>query len=290
MAWNKPTEREQGIGNREQGKSPFRGLVAGAVVTLGAAVAAWWLWPEGKSAGQTPPPRNGGLIKAVKPEVVATTNAAPKEKVRPYDDYDHETCYRDAQGFLRLKKSNARVHDPAVKYIPIKPIGDPSKAIFKRTSDRCIARLIMYEPSGTGIPDRRDYYSEAFQKDFMESLKSPEFVKEDDSDWVKSVKRATNEAKAEIMARIRAGEKLGDILTETRNEIIRLGEYRKSVMATLNDSIRGRSDLSDSDVETYIDAANKMLEEKGVKPIGKGSFMRWNVKLRNKQPKIQKHD
>ena len=71
MAWNRPTKREQGTGIRDQEKFPFRGLVAGAIVVLGAVVAAWWLWPTGESSGETPPPQTKQRIKEAKPKVTA---------------------------------------------------------------------------------------------------------------------------------------------------------------------------------------------------------------------------
>ena len=46
MGWNRPREREEGPGKREEGKkkSPFRGFVAGVIVVIGAGIAAWWIW------------------------------------------------------------------------------------------------------------------------------------------------------------------------------------------------------------------------------------------------------
>ena len=43
--------------------------VAGAVVAFCAVVAAWWLWPTGERAGETPQPQTKQRIKEVKPKV-----------------------------------------------------------------------------------------------------------------------------------------------------------------------------------------------------------------------------
>ena len=49
MGWNRPSESGEAISRSLQKRSgdrfPAKGLVAGAIVVLGAGIAAWWLWP-----------------------------------------------------------------------------------------------------------------------------------------------------------------------------------------------------------------------------------------------------
>ena len=84
MAWNRPKENGEAVSRplqkRKGFRFPIRGAIAGAIFSLGAAVAAWWLWPSGESAGETPPSQTRQRIKEVKPA------ASPKAaEVKPKD-------------------------------------------------------------------------------------------------------------------------------------------------------------------------------------------------------------
>lgn len=140
----------------------------------------------------------------------------------------------------------------------------PPYHIFSHSSENKIAMLLAIEP-GTMIlvPPRFD---ERFEKDFIQSCKEPIVIKDDDSDYVKRLKQDMKDCKIELCARMQAGEKLGDILTESYRELQKLGRVRDEVLRMARREMRDNA-RSEADVITTIEAANKLLESRGVAPM-----------------------
>lgn len=140
----------------------------------------------------------------------------------------------------------------------------PPYHIFSHVSENKIAMLLAIEP-GTMIlvPPRFD---ERFEKDFIQSCKEPIVIKDDDSDYVKRLKQDMKDCKIELCARMQAGEKLGDILTESYRELQKLGRVRDEVLRMARREMRDNA-RSEADVITTIEAANKLLESRGVAPM-----------------------
>ena len=289
MAWNKPsTENQQQKKPSAKAPSAKRGIIAGAVV-VALGVLCLWLFSGNETRQDDASAKGRGLIKEVTPAVAAPTNAVPKKPVDPKEDYDHAKMYRDKDGILRYKNGNHRAYDRSKTHIEAKDYADHSKALFHHPSERVIHRLLTIRPGSNALLDRHDYYSESFQKDFFDSMKEPIIVTKDDSPRVAEEKRAMNEAKIEIADRLRNGENLGDILTELRKNVVKVNEFQKSVTREMRQLMKERgAELTRQDAEDYIDAANRLFEEKGISPIKKDAFIRWNLRLGNTSTDVQK--
>lgn len=291
MAWNRPTSNTGNATSSSRpagcGKVPrlYKGLVAGAIVVLGAGLAAWLL-TNGEATSSSLQKKDRGLIKEATP---ATAPKAEKQKpakpVDPKEDYDHEKLYRDGHGILRFKDGNGRAIDPTMDVRPPMEYFDRSLELFKHQSEKSIMRILLTKPGEAKKWRHRDFYDPGFLEDFQESLKTPIIATDTDSERTKNLKHAMNEVKIEICDRMRNGESLGDILTEARKEMDRLADYKRGVEKTLDEVIEQTGGLSDAELDDYISAANKMLEENGVTPVKKDRFVEWNIQLNHNKAK-----
>ena len=279
MAWNKPsTENQQQKKPSAKVPSAYRGIIAGAVVVV-LGVLCLWLFSGKETRQDAASTKERGRIKEVAPSISTNKVAAVEEKPNP----NLET-YRDARGILRYKVGNGRVPDPNLKTHKNTPTRDKdgnkrfgSKyTIFENRSENEIARLISMPPGTQMFGTRR--YDDKFEADFLKSCETPIIVEKGDSEYVKNLKKAMNETKIEIRNRMAAGEKLADILTETRKELQRLAAYRRDLKRETADMLQSGT-LSDQDADDVITAANKMLEQKGLNPIPKNSLIRNHVKI-----------
>jgi hypothetical protein len=151
--------------------------------------------------------------------------------------------------------------------------------IFKNSADRTIAGLLVIEPGDDLIGS--DEPSPWFMKSFLKSLKTPVVPTKDDSEEAAALKRAVNETKIELKARMDAGEDIVKILTETRRELRELGAYREE-LKKLVDDFRRKNAVTSADLEDMVGAANKMLEERGLKKIVMPEFYYKQIEMRTK--------
>lgn len=281
MAWNRPTSNtvDATSSSRPSGRGKMprlrRGLLAGAIVVALGSAALWFF--SGNEARQDAASTKGrGRIKEVKP-AVAPTNAVPAKPVDPREDYDHTKMYRDENGLLRWN-TGCIAPDPTRKVLPTLVVSRlESPHIFSNSFDRALNALLTRRPGSLSIA-KRNYYSESFQAAFIKSLTDPVKPNENDSPRTKQLKQAVLDAKKEISARIKAGENLGDILTEADNELKRLHQYQHDLRKQVNDLVK-KGEYSTQDVKDLVAAANDMLEKKGLNPIREDSIIIENLRL-----------
>ena len=284
MAWNRSSEKKVEVkGGGGQWNVHLKGLIAGAIVVLGAAVAAWWLWPTGESAGETPPPRTKQRIKEVTPA------AAPKPEVEkedviigsrglPINTYGKK-IHKDENGVWRFE-TGQRVPDPnrPSERIELKSMGTPK--IFAFSCENEIAALLDVEP-GEMIMDVE--YGEDFVADFRESLKEEIRASGDDDVRVRGMKDAVIEVKKDLLARLNRGEDIARYMTEARNDLCNLHLYREELRHQVVDLLEDGESVADKDVKDLIDAANTMLRDKGVKELEDNEFVRQSLILERKE-------
>ena len=258
--------------------SPIRGLIAGGVVVVLAAVAYFAFFSGSEKPQAEKAAKERGRIKTVTP-AAAPTNAAPvvKKPVDPKEDYDHTTMYRDERGILRYN-SGCRAPDPTRKarVIDMGKLTAPSP--FKNVSDRAIASILTLRPGQLSLATW-NFYDPEFEEAFKKSLSESEPIGPDDSESLKETKKVLWEAKCEIAKRLEKGEVLGDILSAARQELRDLHDYKFSLEKEVNAMVE-KGGLEEQDVRDIIAAANKMLADKGVDhQIEDEDFVRWNLRL-----------
>ena len=234
--------------------------------------------PEERQRDETPKVK----AKAIKP--VQSANAATNAEVSVEAPTKSSFTYRDEKGVLRYKNGGARAFDPDAKTKKITYGVDADgnalfrRSIFKNVAENEIARLITLRPGDSMIGMRR--YDERFESEFRKSLETPIIISKDDSPEDAELKKSMIAVKIEICDRLAGGEKLKEILEGARSELQRLARVKRNIQQEVRSQIA--SDTSDADVQTYIDAANILLEKEGIAPIKGSEILRKNLILRSK--------
>lgn len=283
MAWNKPsTENQQPKKPNAKAPSAKRGVIAGAVVIALGALCLWIF--SGEKARQDPAStKNRGLIKEVAP--AATNKVAKTEKelhpgmVKWRGKWYPE--YNEKGGRIWLTPAGVRYHSPHVITNAVNPARIPKEArIFDNQADVDIAVLLNTAP-GTGFVGCYEY-GDRFIKDFLKSLTTPIIVSEQDDENTKMLKRAVIAAKIELKERYDAGEDIGKIMSDTRKQYQELGMYREELRRQVEELQRTSSDRSPQAVKELFDAANRMLAERGAKPLRLPVMLSRKLELMNR--------
>lgn len=140
----------------------------------------------------------------------------------------------------------------------------PRYAIFNHHSENEIACLLTLTPGEILVGE--PVYSKGFVNDFLKSCEEPIVINEDDDEYTRDLKQQMREVKIELRDRMRNGEDLGEILSETRAEYRKLAAYKDQVREAFMD-INSEGAASEADLDASIEAVNKMLEAKGVAPM-----------------------
>jgi len=288
MAWNGSAEKGAANAPKERAaKAPpskWRGLVALVVVVAAGGLAAWWFMrPSGRDALVASDMAKPSQIAEVKPAVV--TNAVVEEVApapEPEKPDPNARPTRPGQklnGYVMLasgrlhKVKGERVYDPS-------ETSKPKYAIFKHPSENIIAGLLSVKPGNMLVGTPR--YNGKIIEDFSKSLFDPIEISPDDSDEDKELKRLVQEAKENLRAEMNAGKDIEQILMDERAECQRLAQYKQTLKRSVYEEMR-KDDVTEADIEDYVQAANKLLEQKGIAPLELGPISR--VKLKKKEIK-----
>ena len=282
MAWNRPQGDSPAKDSpRRAGTArPTVAVIVGGIVILCAGVAAWWLWPE-EGTRQDAASTKKGLIREVTPALARTnetiTASPEKPKERPPQKFGE---VRDgkillADGELRVVKGEVTNRTAAAK---------SAYAIFDHPAENIISGLLSIKPGQAiyGTPN----YNGRFTESFLRSIKEPIIVKSDDSPEDKALKRAVIDAKIELKAAYDRGEDIEKIIYDSRAEMQRLAAVRRDLkLQTIK--LAYENAQTPEDVDDFLAAANKMLDEKGLAPLEKEPLTGIKHRLMNQLDNFQ---
>jgi len=246
--------------------SPRRGLLAGLLVVAVGLFALWFFIlrsPTPARASSASAPKSRGQIAEHQPAIITNRPAKKVEKPKPKHYWEQPTT--NGLNEAQIRKWNF-MHQPPAGYtnttMATRP--PPTYAIFPTYAENEIACLMSLKPGATlvGTP----LYTDAFKEEFLKSCETPIIVSEEDDEYQAQLKRDMIQVKINLRERMTNGEDLGDILMETRNEIRRLAEIQQTVESDMRALIEGTAQ-TEADLEDCINAANKLLEEKGISPV-----------------------
>ena len=140
----------------------------------------------------------------------------------------------------------------------------PEKPLFKNASDVKIFRLLHTKPGAPLLGTMR--YDQRFVNDFLASLKEPVIYDKDDSEEDKRAKIAVQQARRELKAAYDRGEDIVEIMRETEDELHKLAIYKINLQGEVQKALQS-GNLTDDEVRDFAQAANILLEEKGLDPI-----------------------
>lgn len=262
--WNQPN-----VGGRAKVRPPRTRLVAWAAVgvafAVGAIVAARFAMEDG-GTGDAP-------AKAEKPKPIAEAvpSRAPgaepeaaglRRPLTPLEKARLAPMHTNAYGYVVNRPHTKVVHtnDQALAML------SEAERVFSNTADRKIASLLTLEPGEMLVGDPSRLFGRGFRRKFMESLEQPELVRETDSEDVRALKQAVIDAKADLKARMDAGEDVCEVMLQAYREAQEIGLYRENLKSEVSRLARDRS-LGEDEVADFVEAANKMLSGRGAKPL-----------------------
>ena len=120
---------------------------------------------------------------------------------------------------------------------------------------------------------------ERFRQQFLKSLEEPIIVTADDTPEAAQLKRDMIATKIDIKARMDAGEDICKIISDTHKEVQDLARYK----AVLQMEVRAAAknpEMTMQDVDDLVEAANKMLDAKGIAPMKLGPISRRLIQRR----------
>ena len=256
-------------------------LMVSAVVIATASGSIYYIFHTTKKAA---PSRTGypkhGKIALVTP----ATNSPPKESKskpkRPYKELSSEEKLEYFQD-----KYGANLPDnlkPLVYYLKNPPqVSYKSKtdetAIFKFRSEREIAAFLLMEPGTWMI--RRVAFNDKFDKDLALALSEKIEITKDDTAEQRRLKEAVIEAKNELLDLAKKGISPSKAMTEAADELYLLGQYRHDLESEIR-AFKNDPTKSDDDVSLAVEAANKMPEKKGLKPLRQPNMLIRKVNLK----------
>ena len=155
----------------------------------------------------------------------------------------------------------------------------PRRFVYDAEED--IATLLEVEP-GTSIFGDLPYthFNKKFQQAIMQRVK----INDDDDEYTKELKRQVQAVKDDLKKIMLEGGDVGEEMRKARNELKELGRYRDSLIREIN-SLRKSGNYSSQDMKDFELAANKILTEKGLKPIKVPAVLLRNMELKERKTK-----
>ena len=239
----------------------MRGAIAGAVVALGAAVAAWWIWSDGGTAGM------------MRREAASAKRIADVGR-RGGDSIRKTVAERDVLPVPRPSGRRIETREDIPAPQPLEEMKaaltnrPPRKAAFTNAAEQLIAMATPSFP-GASVPPLPNLTEADAEKAFRASQRHVLSAQEDDSEAVLEKKIVVAGAKEEF-AELRESE--GWTFVEYLNALRDKANDDAGYMAEAHkviDEIYHDQTVSDEDYVKYRDQVNEKLRERGLPEIDK---------------------
>ena len=275
MAWNQPnnnkTQKTRST-ERRYGKIVLFAAVAMFIGSFVVFVTKWGTQNEELKTQKTEKPKR---IAEVAPVVMATRTEVKDEEVKPDPDARPTKPGQKLNGYVMLP--NGELHKIKGEVYANANREKPKYAVFKYPAENIIAGMLAMKPGSMVVGNARDYRGK-FTESFNKSLFEPIIVNEDDSEYVKEIKNSVTAAKKELKAAMDRGEDIEEIIKESRNELQRLASYKRDIRREVLQYLNKKA-ASVEDAEDMFEAANKMLEAKGIAPLADAPLVRIKLKM-----------
>ena len=260
-----------------------RGILAGVCVVALALGAWWWL----ASREEVRPPAE----KSTKPRAVKSQPAQPRKpsapvvQPKPKEEPLPKDKRRDIRGNIINVPKNpwGQPIPPELEY---KPIWEYTTEDYAKIDPGYLARHEAHKERQAAIPWQTDAdrqlaillvskdgnmgllppFNWRFKDQFLKSIETPIIVSKDDPPELQEQKRQMIEAKVYLKERMDAGEDIVDILNDEYKNAQKIRSLRQNLQEELRKLEKTATSVQE--VQDYIDAANKMLDEHGAKHVG----------------------
>lgn len=246
-------------------KSLLRGVLAALIVVAGAGIAYWLLprSPKGEPEEPKAKPKPAKWVERSSRTALSKNVEEPAPK--PVDPNARPTKVGEiVNNYIKLPSGRLHYIKGEVTNNVAATMPKEWYEVFDHQCENEIALYLTMEPGETlvGTP----VYRGRFVKEFLKSLETPIIPSAEDSQEVKDLKRAVNEAKIELKAAYDRGEDIEQIMLDTRSQLQDLAAYKRALEGDLKEMVR-ESATSAADIDDFIEAANRMLAEKGIAPM-----------------------
>lgn len=285
MSWNRSSEERTFSEKRKGFRFSTLGVIAIGIVVFGTAGIVWWLNRSNENVDKVVVERQKVLLNEVTPSAATKAEQPKPKKYKDMTTNEKLQYYRDKYGDNLPDNLKPIVYylenEPKVNYRRKSNI----TSIFKHRSEREIAAFLMVEP-GTWMM-RPVEFGDKFDKDLATALEDKIEITEDDTEEQRQLKQAVIDAKADLLAQAKDGKSPSKIMSEASNELYLLGKYKRDledeVRAVKNDPTK-----SEDDLRLTVEAANKMLEKKGLKPLRQPNMLIRRANLKKAKRKAEK--
>lgn len=254
----------------------LKGTLAGVIVVV-AAVAAFWLLTDDKSVPEQTKEKVAKIAE-VKPAPSASRPVEEKVDMPPRIDPNARPTKvgETLNGYIKLP--SGRLHRVLGVVTNSATASIKGKyEIFDHACENEIAGFLSMEPGQGLVGTPR--YNGRFKRDFLESLKHPIIVSEDDSPEDAALKRNVIQAKIELKSALDRGEDIEQIMLDTRKEMQDLARYKQELKQQMHEVVKGDSEMTTEEMENLLKAANQMLDAKGIAPMTFGPLTRRKIMM-----------
>lgn len=254
----------------------LKGTLAGVIVVV-AAVAAFWLLTDDKSVPEQTKEKVAKIAE-VKPAPSASRPVEEKVDMPPRIDPNARPTKvgETLNGYIKLP--SGRLHRVLGVVTNSATASIKGKyEIFDHACENEIAGFLSMEPGQGLVGTPR--YNGRFKRDFLESLKHPIIVSEDDSPEDAALKRNVIQAKIELKSALDRGEDIEQIMLDTRKEMQDLARYKQELKQQMHEMVKGDSEMTTEEMENLLKAANQMLDAKGIAPMTFGPLTRRKIMM-----------
>ena len=275
---------------KTQGAKPSRRIVVWAVlgvaVALGAFLAAKYLEGDVKPTDRPMAQPKAKKIAEVEPALPTPTKTNIPEVVEGKEDRNSlEWLKKHDKRYIvppdAVRRPNGRLYTKdgrrILEKLPARTLHADAgrKRVFNHQAEREIARLLSIEPGKFFIGNAN--YGPRFQQSFAEAVASPTPILEDDDEATIALKKEVNEVKADLAQRLKDGEDIVQVMKDTEKELRTLATFRNDMMKELT-ALRFDESVTEQDYKNYVDAANRMLKERGLKELSSPVFAEAQLK------------
>ena len=263
--------------------SVFMGAIAGVTVVI-AAVGAWYFLSQQQETAQPESkPKKIAKIAEVTPAPAVPKPVEEKVEEPPKIDPNARPTKvgETVNGYIKLP--SGRIHRVLGVVTNSATASIKGKyEIFDHACENEIAGFLSMEPGQGLVGTPR--YNGRFKRDFLESLKHPIIVSKDDSPEDAALKRNVIQAKIELKEALDRGEDIEQIMLDTRREMQDLARYKQELKQQMHEMVKSsEGEMTTEEMQDLLDAANKMLDAKGIAPMTFGPLTRRKIMMMREQ-------
>lgn len=250
-----------------------------AIIGLAVAVAAYFIsrnmddaagvpGDDGASRTQRPATRDtASRPTAEKPSTAVATNTT--EQIA-------EPAPAPAATNVAAQKSSSIWANKPTRVIKHRE-SDRKPRRFTYDSEEAIADLLEIEPGTLMYGDLP--YGKRFVEDFKQAIMQKVKIKPEDDEYTRNLKQQVQAVKDDLTKVLIDGGDVGEEMRKAREDLKQLGGYKEALRRELF-NMRKSGEYTSEEMEDYIAAANKMLENKGLKPLNMPRVFLRNLQLR----------